>query len=314
MANEDLHKPLKSINKTAAKIREQVAAVKGELEKITDLIRKSTDRITDAIEDNIQAQAELKLMEHVMDVRSVKPQIEAEHEQIQTEREELQERLESIDERYQRKHGELDETARKRIRNVGEHIFEIDEEQFEAGIEEPFTTQVTTTWQTLQAHNVDVREERTNAIRETSGDVIQTIYDYIDRQERLVEEIDEHRLDEENAPLPTDSETRLQVPYYVVEYEIDGVTEREVVAPSRLTNDGNEWCPVSLAPIEGSESLLSGVGVSTDATKRGTIGAADLEADLESHVESSFGLSYTDALDDAVPDDGVSVAVEGGDR
>lgn len=314
MPNEDLHKPLKSINKTAARIREEIIKVKEELGKIRKLIRKSTDRITDAIEENIQAQAELKLMEHVMDVRSVKPQIEAEHEQIQTEREELEDRLESIDERYQRKHEELDETARERIRNVGEHIFEIDEEQFEAGIEEPFTTQVTTAWQTLQAHNADVREERTNAIRETSGDVIQTIYDYIDRQERLVEEIDAHRLGEESAPLPTDGETRLQVPYYVVEYEIDGVTEREVVAPSRLTGDGNEWCSVALAPIEGSESLLSGVGVSTDATKRGTIDAADLEADLESHAESSFGLSYTGALDDAVPDDGVSVAVEGGDR
>jgi uncharacterized protein YoxC len=314
MPNEDLHKPLKSINKTAAKIREEVVAVKGELQKIRDLIKKSTRRITEAIEENIQAQAELKLMEHVMDVRSVKPQIEAEHEQIQTEREELQERLKSIDERYQRKHEELDETARERIRDVGEHIFEIDEEQFETGIEEPFTSQVTTAWQTLQAHNAEVREERTNAIRETSGDVVQTIYDYIDRQERLVEEIDDHRLDEEDAPLPTDGETRLQVPYYVVSYEIDGVTEREVVVPSRLTSDGSEWCSVALSPIEGAESLLSGVGVSMDATQRGSIAAADLGADLESHAESSLGLSYTDALADAIPDDGVSVAVEGGDR
>lgn len=314
MANEDLHKPLKSINKTAARIREEVVKVKGELEKITDLIRKSTDRITDAIEENIQAQAELKLMEHVMDVRSVKPQIEAEHEQIEAERGELQDRLESIDERYQRKHGELDETARERIRDVGEHIFEIDEEQFGAGVEEPFTTQVTTTWQALQAHNADVREERTSAIRETSGNVVQTIYDYIDRQERLIEDIDKHRLDEEKAPLPTDSETRLQVPYYAVEYEIDGVTEREIVVPSRLTSDGGEWCSVALSPIEGSESLLSGVGVPTDATKRGTIDAAALEADLKAHTESSFGLSYTDALADVIPDDGVSVAVEGGDR
>ena len=314
MPNEDLHKPLKSINKTAARIREELVEIKQQFKKLTKLIRESTQRITDAIEENIQAQAELKLMEHVMDVRSVKPQIEAEHEQIKTEREELQERLESIDERYQRKHEELDETAKERIRDVGEHIFEIDEEQFETGIEEPFTTQVTTAWQTLQAHNADVRDERTNAIRETSGDVVQTIYDYIDRQERLVETIDEHRLDEENAPLPTDEETRLQVPYYVVEYEIDGVTEREVVAPSRLTSDGGEWCSAALSPIEGGESLLSGVGVSTDATKRGTIDAADLEADLEYHANSSFGLSYTDALADSIPEEGVSVAVEGGDR
>ncbi|MEF8777833.1 MAG: hypothetical protein V5A36_02865 [Natronomonas sp.] len=314
MANEDLHKPLKSINKTASKIRQRLQKIQGEVKKIRKLIEKSTDKIHDAIQDSIHAQAELKLMEHVMDVRSVRPQIEAEHEQITAERGELQERLESIDERYQRKHAELDETAQERIRDVGEHIFEIDEEQFEAGIEEPFTSQVTTAWQVLQEHNTGVREERTSVLRETSGDVVQSIYDYIDRQERLVEDIDEHRIGEEDIPLPSDREEQLQVPYYVVEYEVDGVTERTVVVPSRLTSEGSEWCSVALSPIEGADSLLSGVGVSTDAVEQGVMNASDIEADIEPHAESSLGLSYTDAFAEAIPDDGVSVAVEGGDE
>lgn len=312
MANEDLHKPLKAINQTVAKVRGEIQKLKGELEKIRTLIERSTREIRDAIEENIQAQAELKLMEHVMDVRSVKPQIDAEYEQITTERGELKERLESIGERYQRKHTELDETAQERIRDVGEHIFEIDEEQFEAGIEEPFTSQVTTTWQALQAHNAEISEERADAIKSASGDVVQSIYDYIDRQERLVERIDAHRLDADELSVPTDREVRLQVPYHVVEYEIDGVTEREVVVPSRLEHQDGGWCSVSLAPIEGAESLLSNVGGPMDATERDGIDASELRTHLESHGESSFGLSYTEELVDAVPDEGIGVAVEGG--
>jgi hypothetical protein len=311
MANEDLHKPLKAINQTLAKVRTRVEELIGEVQKVKTAITDSAELIHDAIHENIQAQAELKLMEHVMDVRSVKPQIEAEHEQIVSERDELDERVESIRERYERKHAELDETAEERIRDVGEHIFEIDEEQFEAGIEEPFTQQVTGAWQVLQAHNDDVREERTEKLRGTTGDVVQSIYDYIDRQEQLVETIQNHRLDD--VPLPSDGEGQLQVPYYVVEYEIDGVSERTVVVPSRLTSDGSEWCSVGLSPIDGAEDLLSGVHSTIDGTERGRLTDADIRGALDSHGESSLsGLSYTDAVSNAIPEDGVTVAVEGG--
>lgn len=311
MANEDLHKPLKAINQTLANVRTRVEELIGEVQKVKTAITDSAEMIRDAIHENIQAQAELKLMEHVMDVRSVKPQIEAEHEQIVSERDELDERVESIAERYDQKQADLDEKAGERIRDVGEHIFEIDEEQFEAGIEEPFTQQVTGAWQVLQAHNDDVREERTEKLRGTTGDVVQSIYDYIDRQEQLVETIQDHRLDD--VPLPTDSETQLQVPYYVVEYEIDGVSERQIVVPSRLTSDGSEWCSVSLSPIDGAEDLFSGVHSTISGTKQGRLTAAEIGDALESHGESSLlGLSYTDAVAETVPEEGVTVAVDGG--
>ncbi|MFO7927404.1 MAG: hypothetical protein ACQET5_02795 [Halobacteriota archaeon] len=310
MANEDLHKPLKAINQTLANVRTRVEELIGEVQKVKTAITDSAEMIRDAIHENIQAQAELKLMEHVMDVRSVKPQIEAEHEQIVSERDELDERVESIAERYERKQAELDEKAEERIRDVGEHIFEIDEEQFEAGIEDPFTQQVTGAWEVLQAHNDEVREERTERLRGTTGDVVQSIYDYIDRQEQLVETIQDHRLDD--VPLPTDSDTQLQVPYYVVEYEIDGVSERQIVVPSRLTSNGGEWCSVSLSPIDGTEDLMSGVHSTISGVEEGRLTDADLREALESHGESSLGLSYTDAVSDAVLEEGVTVAVEGG--
>lgn len=314
MPSEDLHKPLESINRSIAKLRENVVTLTGEVKKIPEAIREAAKTIRDAIQENIQAQAELKLMDHVMEVKSVKPQIQAERDQIETEREELDERVDSIGQRYQDRHTELDETAAERIRDLGSHIFEIEEEEFQDGVEDPFTDQVTTAWQTLQAHNADVGEERTDAVRETAGDVVQTIHEYVDRQEQLVDDIRNHRLDDAELSLSTDEAEPLQVPYYVVEYEIDGVAQRAVVVPSRLSSEGSQWCSVSLDPIDGAEEILGGVDGIGESGTRERLDTDDLRRSLSDCGESSpLGLSYTDAVADAMPSDGhVPVAIEGG--
>jgi len=317
MPSEDLHKPLKAINKTIAKLREDVQKLTGEVTKIHTVIQEAAETIRDAIQENIRAQAELKLMEHVMEVRSVKPQIEAEHEQIRTEREELEERLESIGERYQRQHEELDQTASERIRDLGEHIFEIDEEQFEAGIEGPFTEQVTTAWATLQSHNETVHEERTDRVQETAGEVVQTVHDFVDRQDALVETIQNHRLDPGEAPLPDDRTDRLQAPYYVVEYEADGVAQREVVVPCELSTDvDGEWCGVALEPIAGADDLLGGVSGVDDPARTESLSGSDLADELGPYGESSLlSPDYGDAVAGAVPEDGsIPVRIEGGEE
>lgn len=316
MPNEDLHQPLKAINKTIARLREDVQSLTGEVRKIVTVVEEAAETIRDAIQESIQAQAELKLMEHVMEVRAVKPQIEAEHEQMEAEHDELDERLRSIDERYQRRHEDLDEAARERIRDLGSHIFEIDEEQFEAGIEEPFTEQVTPAFRFLQAHNEDVGEERTERVRGTTSDVVQTIHDFVDRQAALVETIQDHRLDPDEVALPADRTEHLQIPYYVVEYEADGVAQREVVVPSRLsTDDGTDWCSVSLSPVRGVEELLTGVSDVEDVDTTATLPEGMLVRTLDEYGESSLlGVSYGDAVADALPDRGsVPVRVAGGD-
>lgn len=311
MPNDDLHKPLKAINQTIARLREDVQSLTGEVKKIRDSIVEAAERVQDAIHENIQAQAELKLMDHVMEVKSVKPQIEAEHEQIRTERDELEGRLESINERYAAKHRELDETARDRIRNLGSHIFAIDEDQFETGIERPFTEQVTGAWGVLQQHNESVGDERTTAVRETTGETVQAVNDYIDRQERLLDRINEHRLDPDAYALPTDEATTLQAPYYVVEYEVDGVRTRQTVVPSQLSGDGSEWCSAALEPMDGAESLLNGVSGVESPARESRLGATQLTGALgEYGTQSPLGLSYTEAVAEAVPDDGVRIALE----
>lgn len=310
--NDDLHKPLKAINQTLGRIRENIDRLIGEVEKVHTAITDGVETIRDAIQESIQAQAELKLMEHVMEAKSVKPQIDAEHDQIETEREELDERLESIDDRYQRKHEELDEKAADRVRDLGSHIFAVQEDQFEDGIEMPFTEGVTTTWQTLQSHNDDVREERREQVQGTVGNVVQTIHDFIDRQSELVEDIDSHRIDEARIDQTVRESGRLQVPYYVVEYEEDGVAKSQLVAPSHVTSaEDGEWSSVQLSSISGASDLLDGVGTPRDGHPDPTA-SRDITRNLEAYSASSaLGPSYVDAVESALPDE-VPVTVEGG--
>ncbi|WP_255150038.1 hypothetical protein [Halorarius halobius] len=300
MPSEDLHPLLKSLNQSVAKLREDVQKVAGEVTKVHTAIQEGVESIRDAIHENIQAQAELKLMEHVMDVRSVEPQIEAEYDQIQTEKEELDARLDSIADRYARKHEELDQKAADRVRDLGSHIFEIEESEFETGIEEPFATQVTTAWRTFQAHNDEVQTERTERVRATAGETVQTVHDFVDRQSELVSEIDAHRLDS----LDTGGADRLQVPYYVVEYTVDGVTEREVVSPSTVSTSGDdEWSEAQLDSLAGMDSLLAGVdGVSSGSTER-------LDRDTVTETLEEYGSgplagdSYGEAVEKTLPED-----------
>ncbi|WP_121820714.1 hypothetical protein [Halostella salina] len=313
--NDDLHPILKRINETLANVRTEVQRVQGELEKVRTAITDGVETIRDAIQESIQAQAELKLMEHVMEAKAVKPQIEAEHDQIETEREELDERIATINERYERKHEELDRKANRRVRDVGSHIFDVQEDQFEEGIEGPFVDQVTTTWETLQSHNDEVKQDRGERVRGSVGDAVQTIHDFIDRQSKLIDDIDAHRFDDGRLPGRPGQFRQFQVPYYVVEYEEDGVAHSQLVVPSHVdAAPESEWSTVSLSPVSGATDLLGDVPTPRDGHSDPTPSTA-IADHLSAYGEgSSLGSSYGDAVESALPDEQLSVTVEGGDR
>jgi hypothetical protein len=314
--NDDLHRPLKAINQTAARLREDVQKLTGEVTKIHTIVQEAAGTIRDAIQENIQAQAELKLMEHVMEVRSVKPQITAERDQIQTEQSELDERLSSIDERYQRRHRELDQTAAERIRELGSHIFAIDEEEFDEGIRDPFTEQVTGAWHILQQHNEDIREERRMGIKGAAADTTRTIDDFVGRQESLISAIEDHRFDPGQVDAPSvEKPTRLQVPYYVVRFERNGVTERRVVVPSHVEPGGNDdWCSVRLSALDGAAELLGDAdSVGSATANQDTMSADAIVDELSKYGETTLlGQSYAAEARKTLSDE-VPVHIEGGD-
>lgn len=313
--NDDLHPLLESINETLAELRTDIKELTGEIKKIPELLEKGFKQVRDAIHENIQAQAELKMMEHMMEVSTVKPQIEAERDQIQQVREELDERLEQISDRYADKHTELDEKAAERVRTLGSHIFAIEEDEFEDGIEEPFTTQVTPVWRDFQAHNHMIHGDRQTEVVERTESVVDEIDAFLSRKQQLVTQIDDHLLDPDAVPRQMREQSEVQLPYYVVEYEVDGVSKQVVVPPSEIRHARNSdtWSAAALAPIDGAQNLASAdrrLDRST-ATRKPLDRQAVLAALDEHGTESRLGPSYVGAVEQAIPE-GVEITIEGG--
>lgn len=304
--NDDLHPILSKIHETLGDILKSTQRLRGEVEKVHTAITEGVDSIRDAIHENIQAQAELKMMERVVEVRSILPQIEAENERIEVEQAELDTQLERIAERYEEKHGELDEKAANRIRDLGSHIFEIDEREFEEGIEEPFAEHVTTAWMSLRSHNDAIGRDRRDRVESTTGDVVTDVHDFVGRQKDLVDRIESVRAD---LGAPVTEPRRFQLPYYTVTVEVDGATRHHVVGPSVVSTDGETG--VALDSLPGVEELISRTELNRTRTE--TLDGGRVRESLEPRFADDPPLvSYGGGVEAAVPDH-LDVTVEGGD-
>jgi len=301
---------LKQVDETLGKILAQVRALPKKIDDVVETLKSQTETITDAIYDNIRAQAEFRLMERMADVEGVRSQVAAERELIESETEELDARLEQLGERYEERHGELNERARERIRDLGSHIFKLDEEQFEAGVEDRYLSLVPTSWERLQEHNAETREQRSTRLREAYAEADDSVESFIQRREELLDRIDEQRTDVVSVP---EAET-LDIPFWEVEVEVDGVRETRVVAPSEVTVSEGDWFGVSLNSFEGLEDPTSRVG-RTEATRTTSrsVSAGEIRASLSPYDRPAlFGrLSFADSVAEAT-DGGVAVEVETG--
>ena len=304
--NDDLHPILKRIHQTLGDVLTSVKEVKGEVNKVYAAVTEGAEAIVDAVHDSIQAQAEMKMMERVAEVREIRPQITAEQERIESEQEELNRQLDRIAKRYERKHDELDEKAASRIRDVGAHIFEIDEEQFEQGIEQPFTDHVTAAWQTLQSQNEAVTEQRRDRVESMTGDVVGKIHDFVDHQNELVDRIQRTRTKFDRS---LSEPVTLQVPYYVVTVEYDGKTEQRIITPSQVT-DNDDPASASLESLPGMERLVSHTGFNRGQAN--SLNGGTVRDQLDPYVSRDKSLlSYGRIIEDTVDDQG-EVVVEGG--
>ena len=170
MANDDLHPILRDIQQKIVSVRDDLKTIIGKIDGVQETIQNGVEQILEAINDNIQAQAELKLMDKVASVRAIPAHIEAEREQVEAEKRELEAKLDSIGDRYADRHRELDEKATERIRDLGSHIFEIQEDEYEDSIEGPFHDHVTETWQQMQLDNAEI-----GSLQSLAGDPMENV-------------------------------------------------------------------------------------------------------------------------------------------
>jgi uncharacterized protein YPO0396 len=91
MANDDLHPYFERLIKAVDDVKNELVKVKREIVKLPEILQEGFQLVADAIHKNTRAQAELKLMEHMSEVHSILPQIDAERQQIEAEKDELDE-------------------------------------------------------------------------------------------------------------------------------------------------------------------------------------------------------------------------------
>lgn len=299
MASE-LKPAINTLVEVIGRVEDQLTEIKGKLHGIQEAITEGFEKLLDAIQENTRAQAELKLLDHMADVHRVEPRIKAEQQRIEREKQDLDERLSRIAERYASRHEELNEKASERIRDLGEHIFEIEEDEYEAEVEHRLTEHVTDTWSDLATHNELTREGRSDQLQRAAEEASAAVNAFLGRRERLLSDIESCRT---NVAVG-DQASRIQVPFYVVRIERDGVSERVVVPPARLSAENNDWHSATLEELPGFRAQAEQLSTRDVPMERTDRDGATLAAEAGAFgTERLFGLvSYTDEFRKAVPE------------
>lgn len=217
----------------AKRVISHLKEIRGNTKKIKETNKKGFQNVDESITENTKAQAEMKMMDHMSKVHSALPQIDAQKKRIDREKQELAERINQIEERYRDKHDKLQEKAGNRVRNLGEHIFKIMEDEFEKGIEEPYIKHVTPTWNEIALHNEKVKEKAGKEIQRKVEAVNESIDGFIDRRHELLSKVQEHKMEKQFERAET-----LQIPFWTVEIEKDGKTVKKALGPSKVEKSG----------------------------------------------------------------------------
>lgn len=313
MAKDNLHPLVRDIQEKIVGLRDDLKSLLGEVRKVRTTVEEGVESVRAAIDDNIQAQAELKIMDKVASVNSIPAQIEAERDQIDAEKQELEAKLEQIGERYRRRHRELDERAETRIREVGSHIFEIEEEEYEHNVERPFHDHVTETWREMQAVSTEIGRDHVEGLESELEATHESIDDLLARRDQFLADIERSRV---RVGDTFASPQRVQVPFWVVTVDVDGERVQRVVGPADLSRRDDAYYGVELRERPGLAPLVEQVA---QATSPGTTARYQFAGDTVGEVVEGYAgesvagqYDFADALEGAVGE-AVPVSVEGGD-
>jgi hypothetical protein len=286
-----------------SRVREAIDRAIGELKKISEIIKEGFTKVIDAIHENIQAQAELQILSKMADVQSYETMIKAREIQIHEELEELDEKLKAIEERYNKVHAELDVEAQERIRELGHHIFEIMEDQFEKQVEQPLLRHVSDAWASLLAENDWISFDRMSRLEEvfkrTKENAEHILSSQKDLSEKLEGYIYSHKL--ENA-IP------VHIPFWIIHTQQDGKINREIITPSWMKREG--YIP-HLEPIDGFDEFMNPLAEEDSPLEATTICPDDIEFKQFDKDMSGFKLiNYNKILKDIVKKNKILVRME----
>ena len=199
-------------------------------------------------------------------VHTYETKIEAREMQIPEEQQELEQRRAGIRDRYNQKHAELEDEARSRIRELGAHIFDIMENQFEMHVEQPLLSHVSNSWADLLKENERISIERRNRLEDKFKQTIENANSILNSEKELLNKIDRY-LHESRTGGPM----LIHIPFWVVTKKENDHTKKEIIPPSRVNFQNG--VPI-LEKSEGFEPIMNSL-----ADQKNAISYQDLNFD-----------------------------------
>ncbi|OKY77366.1 MAG: hypothetical protein BTN85_2016 [Candidatus Methanohalarchaeum thermophilum] len=302
MAKGNVLQPLiENISEKITDIKVSIKELLGEVKKVNKTVKKGINSLRNAIYENIEAQAEMKLMDHMAKIHGIRPQIEAENEQISMEKDELEDKLQKLTERYSRKQSELNKKAEKRIRELGEHIFEIQEEEYEDNIEISYTSNIFPIWEEIKEHNDFVSDHRHKSLENELDMTKEEIENFKDERPAVVEKIQKYKTDFPGKP--TDEEL-VRIPYWVVEVKSGESIRKVIIDPSDLRTDDEKLFKAEIES-KGLKSYLKKLNkkeIETKVIKE--ISGSEIASNLNEFTKNQFGPipNFAQALETTLKD------------
>ncbi len=193
------------------KFQSQIMEALNHLKKLPDLMEKVMKTIQKSANDQIQASGEMEIIKQTASLAAKRHHIAAENEAIEDFKHQLQEDIDYIKQRYSQINDELDQEAKKRVRELDAHLLNLPD-HFPREFIDGYRKRITPLMQKLKHDNDLSNQQRGELIGKALRQVIRQIDAFLDARNAFFEKIDDYQLDEK-----LDEPATYHLPLWVIE-------------------------------------------------------------------------------------------------
>lgn len=185
----------RQILNTLETFQQQIISALNFLKELPDLVRKVLESINESANRQIRATGEMEIIKKTASLDAKRHQISAENEAILDFKEQLNEDIEYIKERYTKFDDELNEEAKKRIRELDSHLLSLPD-NFPKEFIQGYRNKITPLMEKIKNDNELSNQDRTSLISNKLSEVISSIDEFIASRNAFFSKIDDFQQDE----------------------------------------------------------------------------------------------------------------------
>lgn len=290
----------KNILNVLQSFMKQVMDALNVLKRLPDLIREIRVDMNDGFSNLIQAQAEMEIYVRMAQMKSKKSLIISENEAIKDLEKQLEEDFNEIDRRYSKLNNELNETCKRRILEIDQHLLEIPK-KFPQDLYSSFSKEIIPLFENLLNDSNIAYEQRLTAIKIATDKASTTVNSFFKVRNNFFEQIDKFEI-----PEVVDDTKTYYIPLWVAEVNKNNKElVKKVFLPGKMCikknnglNETPEFKPVSgleiLNFIEDSQEIKSRI-LNSFKWESNAKHKTEIEDNFKSYFEKIHGDKYSRA-------------------